>query len=72
MSDKPAKKFRIGFVTATIWKNESADRAFYSVELSRSYKDDKGEYQNGTSLNHNDLLNAAKVLERCEHWVASQ
>ena len=26
MADKPAKKFRIGYVTATVWKNDGADK----------------------------------------------
>ncbi len=33
--NKPAAKFRLGFVTATVWKNDD----FYNVVLSRSYKD---------------------------------
>ena len=33
----PDAKFRIGFVTASVWKNDSG---FYSVTLQRSYKED--------------------------------
>ena len=72
MSDKPAKKFRIGFVTATVWANTKDDRTFHTVELSNSYKDDGGEWRNSASLNHHDLLNAARVLTRAEAWVSEQ
>lgn len=68
----PAKKLRIGYVTATIWKNEGNDRPFYTVEVARTYKDESGALQNTSSLNHADLLNAVKLLERAEHWIGQQ
>jgi hypothetical protein len=64
----PAAKFRIGLVTATVWKND----AFYSVNLSRSYKDDDGNWQETDGLGQSDLLNAVKVLERAEAYIAGQ
>lgn len=64
---KPVKKFRIGFVEAAIWNNDD----FYSVTLSRTYKDD-GEYKSTDSLGQTDLLNAAKCLTRAENWIAEQ
>lgn len=72
MANAPAKKFRIGFVTATVWKNDGTDKSFFTVEVSRSYKDGDGEYKNGSSLNHADLLNAARVLTRAEAWISEQ
>lgn len=72
MSDKPAKKFRIGFLTATVWKNETADNnAFYTVELTRRYKSE-GEWHDGNGLGHADLLNAVRMLTRAEAWIAEQ
>jgi len=64
----PDHKCKIGFVQAAIWKN---DTGFYSVKLSRSYKD--GDTIKDTDqLGAGDLLNAAKVLERAETWIADQ
>lgn len=71
MSDKPAKKLRIGYLTATVWKNEANGGTFYSVELSRTFKDGD-EYKNTSSLGHADLLNASKLLQRAETWIAEQ
>lgn len=72
MSDKPAAKFRIGALVATVWENEgNGDRKWYSVELTRSYKEND-EYRSTNSLNSGDLLNGAKLLERAEHWIANQ
>ena len=71
MADKPAHKCRIGFVTATIWENQSNGNAFYTVTMSRSYKDGE-DYKETDNLGHSDLLNAAKVLTRAEDWIANQ
>ncbi len=71
MSDKPAKKFRIGYVTATVWKNEGSERPFYSVTVERTYKDGD-ELKNTGSMNHGDIQNAIKVLERAEEFISAQ
>lgn len=64
----PVHKERIGFVSAAIWTNDSG---FYSIKLSRSYKD--GDTIKDTDqLGSADLLNAAKVLQRAEQWIADQ
>lgn len=68
MSNQPIQKFRLGLITATIWKNDG----FYSVDLSRSYKNDQGEWQNTSSFHHSDLLNLSKCAERAETWIGRQ
>lgn len=66
--NSPVAKFKIGFVQAAVWANDSG---FHSVKLSRSYKD--GDHIKDTDqLNAADLLNAAKVLERAEAWISDQ
>ena len=65
--NQPAAKFRVGFVTATVWKNDD----FYNVNVSRSYKDD-GEWKDGDSFGHGDLLNLVKAVERAEAFIAEQ
>ncbi len=46
MAKQPAQKFKIGLITATVWQNDG----FYSVDLSRSYKTDTGEWRNTAQL----------------------
>ncbi len=71
-SNQPAAKFRVGFVTATVWKNDSeGGNSFYSTVLSRSYKDGE-DWKQTDSLNQGDLLNGAKVLERAEQFISEQ
>ncbi|WP_343081440.1 hypothetical protein [Ostreiculturibacter nitratireducens] len=66
MSNQPAYKFKIGLITATIWENDG----FYSVDISRSYKTNEGEWRSTSSYGHNDLLNVAKCAERAENWIS--
>lgn len=67
MANKPAAKFRLGYVTATVWKNGE----HFNTVLTKSYKDGD-EYKDTDQLGTGDLLNAAKVLERAEQFIASQ
>lgn len=67
MANKPETRFRVGNVTATIWKNDS----YFSVTLQRSYKDGD-EWKNTDQLGSGDLLNAAKVLQRAETYISEQ
>lgn len=64
MKDRPKKSFRVGYVTAAVWDNDT----FYTVTLNRSYKDGD-EWKNTDGLGAGDLLNAAKALERAEDWI---
>ena len=68
MSNLPAHKIKIGLVTATIWNNDG----FYSVDLSRSYKNGDNEWKNTSGFFQADLLNAAKCAERAEIWISRQ
>ena len=69
-ANQPAAKFRLGYVTATVWKNQgTGDREFFSVEVSKSYKDGD-EWKDTSSLGQGDILNAVKCLERAEQFIA--
>lgn len=68
MTNQPAHKIKLGLITATIWNNDG----FYSVDVSRSYKNDTGDWRNSASFHHSDLLNVAKCSERAEIWISRQ
>lgn len=65
--NKPAAKFRVGYVSATVWKNDE----FYNVVLSRSYKDGD-DWKDTDQLGHGDIMNGVKALQRAEEFIASQ
>lgn len=68
----PVKKLRVGYVSVNIWKNNGGERAFYTIDVSRSFKGDDGKLQNTSSLGHADLLVAADLLQRANAWILEQ
>jgi len=60
---QPEKVFRLGSVSASVFRNESSDRrVFRSVNLQRSYRDgDRTRYSGSLTLSH--LPNAIAVLQ---------
>lgn len=72
MANAPVARFRIGYITASVWENDgNGNSSFYSVDLQRTYKDGD-DLKNTTSLGHGDLLNAAECLRRAENFISSQ
>ncbi len=66
-ANQPAAKFRLGYVTATVWLNDK----HYNTVVSKSYKDGE-DWKETDQLGTGDLLNAAKVLQRAEEFIALQ
>jgi hypothetical protein len=67
MARQPAAKFRLGYVTATIWFNEP----HYNTVLSKSYKDGD-EWKETDQLGTGDLMNAVRVLQKSEEFISAQ
>ena len=65
--NQPAAKYRVGYVTATVWKNGD----YFNAVLSKSYKDGE-EWKDTDQLSHADLMNAVLVLKRAEQFIADQ
>ena len=65
--NQPAEKFRLGYVTATVWKNDD----FYNVVIARSYKEGD-DWHETDQLGTGDIMNAIRVLQRAEDWIAQQ
>ncbi|MBX3498128.1 MAG: hypothetical protein KF889_01690 [Alphaproteobacteria bacterium] len=66
-SNQPAAKFRVGYVTATVWLNDR----HYNTVLTKAYRDGD-EWKDTDQLGHGDICNAIKCLERAEEFIASQ
>ena len=66
---QPEKKFNVGLIKATVWKNVSKDgNEFRSVSLNKSYQKD-GEWKNTNSLGTNDIDKAIQVLEEARDYI---
>ena len=57
---QPEKTIQYGRVKAAVWSNQGENGYFRSITLARSYKDDKGEYQNSNSFSLWDLINVIR------------
>jgi len=66
-ANPPAAKFRLGYVTATVWLNNE----HYNTVLSKSYKDGE-DWKETDQLDTGDLMNAVRVLQRAKEWINGQ
>jgi hypothetical protein len=73
MSNQPAHKLRRGVLQVTIWRNKGDDgRTWYSVVPTRSYKQGDETWRETDSLNQDDLLPMAKLLDLADTWIMHQ
>jgi len=72
MENKPEASFKIGAVTAAIWKNkvDKGNTSFISrnVQLQRAYKDQNNQWQHTGSLKVNDLAKAIIALQKAQEY----
>ena len=69
MAGQPEKRFNVGLVKATVWKNTSrTGDEFKSVSLNKSYMKN-GEWKNTNSLGIQDIDAAISVLEQARDYI---
>ncbi len=54
--NQPIHTIRDGNIKLVIWKNTGEHGDYYSYDISRSYKNSQGEYQDTRSLGERDIL----------------
>jgi hypothetical protein len=69
---KPTHKIRNGVLQVTIWRNHGEKGNWYSVIPSRSYKQGDDIWKETDSLNGDDLLPMAKLLDLADTWIMHQ
>lgn len=65
--NQPAHTIRLGYIKATIWRNDD----FFNVTITRSYKDNN-EWKDGDSFGSGDLPVVAKVADEATNWILAQ
>lgn len=66
----PAVEFRIGRIRATVWENSHPEKGkWFSITLTRSYKDGEGNWKTASSFGRDDLLTVGEVCRQAFHWV---
>jgi hypothetical protein len=58
-----------GNIKATIWENASEKGLFFATTFSRPFKDQSGEWRNGTSFGLNDLESLINVAREAKEWI---
>jgi hypothetical protein len=66
---RPVFEARYGRLRASVWRQESEKGPWFNVTLSRSYKDDDGNWQNSSSFGTRDLLEVAKLCNEVHTWI---
>jgi hypothetical protein len=67
----PVHEIRHRNIKATIWENEIASGVIYNVTVSRSYRDEAGEWHDTNSFSFGDLMNLAKALYDAQSAIAT-
>ena len=70
-SKRPATTLRCGNIKATIWQNVSEKGPFFATTFSRPFKDQSGEWRNGTSFRLNALEALMNVAFGAKEWLAT-
>jgi hypothetical protein len=56
-----------------IWENQGNDgRVWYNATLTRSYKDDQGQWHDTTSIDPRDFLEVGEMFREAHAWVKQQ
>jgi hypothetical protein len=69
---QPAHKIRIGALQVTIWRNHGEKGNWYSAVPTRGYKTGDDAWKETDSLNFDDLLAMAKLLDLAHTWIMHQ
>jgi hypothetical protein len=68
----PVHECRVGRIRGIVWRNDGQEGPWFSVNITRSYKDGAGNWKTATSYGRDDLLVVAEVSRLCWLWIAQQ
>jgi hypothetical protein len=69
-ANKPVQQLRDGAIRAAIWANQGQEnRTFYSVTISRTYKEGE-EYRDSNSFSGADLLKLSRIAAKAYDAIA--
>ena len=68
-TSKPANTIRSGSIKVTIWQNKGKDGHFYSATFSRPFKDEQGNWKNGSSFGLRDLESLLNAALEAKEWI---
>ena len=70
---QPAKRFRLGSITLTVWPNQDRNgNTYYSTTITRRYRDGSGNWSDTSSLRHADLPIVRDLVRMGQDWLQLQ
>ena len=66
---KPVKTFRAGQIEAAVWPRAGEKGAFYSIEVTRSVKQEDGTYKSYTGFTPGQAFTAAGLQQAAASWA---
>lgn len=66
--NQPAHEIRLASIKATVWSNSDGGRSWFSISLSRSYRDGD-QWKDTTSFRRDDLPLVSKASEMAYAWI---
>jgi hypothetical protein len=69
---KPVHEVRLGKIRASVWGNRTNGATWYSITLSRLYKDKEGKFQQAESFGPEDLPTLTALAAELQRWYFGQ
>jgi hypothetical protein len=68
--NRPVHSIQLGRIRASIWKNVHPEQGvWFSVTLTRSYRDKQGAWKSAGSFGLDDLLLVGEVAREALRWI---
>ena len=68
---QPVMRFRAGRNRVAVWENKGANGTWYSVTPSRSYRDERGNWQDTSSFGLQDIPVLCRLLDQAYDYLYS-
>ncbi len=68
----PVKTFRLGRISAAVWRNITDGKTFFNVTFARTYVDDAKNYHDTDSFGRDDLPLVAKLANQAHSFIFEQ
>jgi phage regulator Rha-like protein len=69
---KPAHKIDLNGLRATVWKNTGKKGDYFTVQLSRSFRDKKGNWKETASFSAGQLDAVRALVDQAEAFIKKQ
>jgi hypothetical protein len=66
---RPIKKFRGGNIQVAAWANKSTKGTWFSVTISRGYKDERGQWQDSNGFAIQDIPLLCRLLDQAYDYL---